>query len=84
MCQTDGYGFPSSKPKAVKRINGFQTNDIVKAIVTKEKKKGVYVGKVSIRSTGCFNIKTKYAKIQGINYKYCNLLQRIDGYEYHT
>ena len=84
MCQTDGYGFPSSKPKAVKRINGFQTNDIVKAIVTKGKKKGVYVGKVSIRSTGYFNIKTKQGKIQGINHRYCNLLQRIDGYEYHT
>jgi hypothetical protein len=82
MCQPDGEGFPKHKPKSVKRVKGFQTGDIVKAIVTKGTKQGVYIGKVSIRSTGSFNIKTKYATVQGINYKYCNLLQRTDGYEY--
>ncbi|MBC8427372.1 MAG: hypothetical protein H8D97_00625, partial [Proteobacteria bacterium] len=38
--------------KKSKRVHGFQTGDIVKAIVTKGKHIGKYVGRVSIRSSG--------------------------------
>ena len=82
MCRVNKYGFPRTTAKASKRVHGFQTGDIVKAIVTKGAKQGVYVGKVSVRSSGSFNIRTKDATIQGISYKYCSLLQRTDGYEY--
>ena len=82
MCRVNKYGFPRTTAKASKRVHGFQTGDIVKAIVTKGTKQGVYVGKVAVRTTGSFNIKTKDATIQGINHKYCHLLQRTDGYEY--
>ena len=82
MCRVNKYGFPRTTAKASKRVYGFQTGDIVKAIVTKGTKQGVYVGKVAVRTTGNFNIKTKDATIQGISHKYCNLLQRTDGYEY--
>ena len=82
MCRVNKYGFPRTTAKASKRVHGFQTGDIVKAIVTKGTKQGIYVGKVAVRSTGSFNIKTKDATIQGISHKYYHLLQRIDGYEY--
>jgi hypothetical protein len=82
MCRVDKHGFPRTTAKASKRVHGFQTGDIVKAIVTKGTKQGIYVGRVAVRTTGSFNIKTKDATIQGINHKYCNLLQRTDGYEY--
>ena len=55
----DSYGFPRGKafPKE-KTHYGFQTGDIVKAVVTKGKKAGAHVGRVAVRSTGRFNIKT--------------------------
>lgn len=83
MCRMDKYGFPKTLPKQFKRVKGFQTGDIVKAVVTKGKKKGVYEGKVSVRASGSFNIKTKNGTVQGISHKYCNLLHRADGYSYH-
>lgn len=54
----DRYGFPSGKPfMKVKLGHGFQTGDIVKAVVPDVKMAGIHIGKVSVRSTGRFNIK---------------------------
>ena len=50
-------------------------------MVPKGKYKGVHIGRVNVRSSGSFVINTKNAKI-GANWKYCQLLQRVDGYEY--
>jgi len=60
---------------------GFQTGDIVKAIVTTGKKIGEYVGRVAVRSTGSFNISAS-TLIQGISHKYCKTIHRKDGYSY--
>ena len=82
MCRMDKYGFPRSKPKEKKRVKGFKTGDIVKAIVTKGKKIGIYIGRVAVRTSGSFNIKTKVSTVQGIGYRSCCLLHRADGYSY--
>jgi len=82
MCRMDKYGFPRTKPKQFKRVKGFQTGDIVKAVVTKGKKKGIYEGKVSVRASGYFNIKTKNGIVQGISHRFCTLRYRADGYNY--
>ena len=82
MQKSDEFGFPSGKPKAAKRVKGFQTGDIVKAIVTKGKKIGTYVGRVAVRTTGSFNITTPQGTVQGIGYKYCRAIHRTDGYGY--
>ena len=85
MITPDKYGFPRTSPKLrQKAFFGFQTGDIVKAIVTvtKGKKIGVYVGRVAVRKTGRFNIKTKTDTIQGIGYKCCRHLHKSDGYTY--
>ena len=63
-------------------IKGFQTGDLIKAIVTKGKKLGTYFGRVAVRTTGNFNIKTKETTVQGIAHKFCMLKQRTDGYTY--
>jgi 5-methylcytosine-specific restriction endonuclease McrA len=78
MCKVDKYGFPRTGPKKLKRVKGFQTGDIVKAVVTKGNKAGTYVGRVAIRSRGTFKI----GLIDGINWKYCKLLHRTEGYDY--
>jgi hypothetical protein len=82
MCRTDQYGFPSRYVPHVKLVQGFQTGDIVRAIVTAGKKVGTYVGRVAVRSTGSFNITTVNGLVQGISYKYCRFVHRKDGYAY--
>jgi len=82
MCLVDKYGFPRGKAKGGKIVRGFKTGDMVKAIVLKGKKKGVYKGKVSVRSSGSFNIKVKQGRIEGIGWKNCVMLYRFDGYSY--
>ncbi|MFO7749478.1 MAG: RNA-guided endonuclease IscB [Desulfobacteraceae bacterium] len=83
MCKPDKYGFPrtKSKPRG-KKVHGFQTGDIVKAVVTQGKKAGRYIGRVAVRATGSFNIKTKTETVQGIGWKYCKLTHASDGYTY--
>jgi hypothetical protein len=82
MCRTDKFGFPSRYVPRLKFIKGFQTGDIVKAIVTSGKKIGTYVGRVAVRSSGSFNISTSSQLIQGIGHKYCRAIHRKDGYSY--
>ena len=83
MCSMNRYGFPRTSAKASKLVKGFQTGDMVKAIVPTGSKAGKYLGKVAVRSSGYFNIQTKSQVVQGIGYKYCRLLQRDDGYSYN-
>jgi 5-methylcytosine-specific restriction endonuclease McrA len=81
-CRTDKFGFPNRYVPRFKFINGFQTGDIVKAVVVCGKKIGTYIGRVAVRSTGSFNISTKSGLIQGISYKYCQIVHAKDGYNY--
>ncbi len=84
MCRVDKYGFPRTGSKSRnKKVKGFQTGDIVKAVVTAGKKVGCYVGRVSIRASGSFNIKTATETIQSIGWKNCKLLHKADGYRYN-
>ena len=78
------FGFPRGYLTRQKRIHGFQTGDMVKAIVTKGKKIGTYVGRVAVRASGSFNIQSAEGLVQGISHRYCTLIQRSDGYGYST
>jgi hypothetical protein len=82
ICGTDKYGFPS-RHRTNKQIHfGFQTGDIVKAIVKKGKKIGTYIGRVICRATGSFDIATKSVRVSGISHKYCLSIHKKDGYSY--
>lgn len=76
------YGFPRAYLTRQKRHFGFQTGDMVKAIVPKGRKTGTHVGRVAIRKTGSFNVQTGVAVVQGIGHRHCHLIQRADGYGY--
>ena len=82
MCSMDKFGFPRTSAKASKSVKGFQTGDMVKAIVPNGLKAGEYLGKVAVRSSGKFDIRTKTKIIQGVGFKYCHIIQRCDGYSY--
>ncbi|MCW3101241.1 MAG: restriction endonuclease [Chthonomonadaceae bacterium] len=82
VCRTDKYGFPSRHKSRRNLHFGFQTGDIVKAVVTKGKKIGVHIGKVACRATGSFNISTPMGLMQGVSHRFCRLLHHKDGYAY--
>jgi len=89
MCDVDKYGFRRKKkngtlysPKMVKRVHGFQTDDVVKAVVPKGKYQGTHIGRLaSVRARGDFSVKTKSEMVRS-NYKYCQVIQHADGYNY--
>jgi 5-methylcytosine-specific restriction endonuclease McrA len=80
--RTDKYGFPRNKAGRVKRVNGFQTGDLVRLNQPKGKYAGVHVGRLAgIRATGMFDIKTELGKITA-SFKNYTMIQRGDGYAY--
>jgi len=81
MCRADKFGFPSRYVPRFKFVKGFQTGDIVKAIVTTGKKIGTYISPVAVGASGSFNISASEL-VSGISYKYCSTIHRKDGYSY--
>jgi 5-methylcytosine-specific restriction endonuclease McrA len=74
----DAYGFPRLRRPRSKRIRGFQTGDLVRAVVPRGQHAGTHTGRVAVRATGSFRV----GRRDGINHRYCTILQRSDGYEY--
>lgn len=82
MCRMDRFGFPRTSAKGDRRVHGFKTGDIARAIVTTGTKVGTYVGRIAVRSSGRFNITTHLGVIQGLNYRFFQAIHRGDGYSY--
>jgi len=82
MCNVNEIGFPCSKPKGAKKVKGFQTGDMVRAVVTSGTRQGIYSGRVLIRATGSFDITTKQGRVEGISHRFCTPIHRLDGYSY--
>lgn len=82
MCGTDKFGFPTRHKSRVQIHKGFQTGDIVKALVTTGKKIGSYVGRVLCRASGSFDITTRAGRVAGISHKCCKPIHQKDGYGY--
>jgi 5-methylcytosine-specific restriction endonuclease McrA len=75
----DAAGFPRGYSTRQKRIGGFTTGDLVRAEVPGHLKTGgVHLGRVAIRASGSFRV----GKTDGINARYCRVVQRLDGYDY--
>ncbi|MCX5196995.1 RNA-guided endonuclease IscB [Streptomyces sp. NBC_00249] len=82
--RTDKYGFPRLRLPRQKTSFGYQTGDLARAVVPTGKKAGTHTGRIAVRATGRFNVKTAYGLIQGIGHKHFRLIQRADGYAYAT
>ena len=77
------HGFPRGYLTRNKSAFGFQTWDLVKAVVTTGAKVGTYLGRVAIRASGSFNIQSAQGLIQHIHHRFCRVVQRGDGYDYN-
>ena len=86
FCCMDKYGFPRTSPKPrSKNFFGFKTGDMVKVIIPDNAKTkvptGTYTGRVAVRSSGRFDVKTKDAKLN-VSREYCKPTHLMDGYSY--
>jgi 5-methylcytosine-specific restriction endonuclease McrA len=77
-CNPDRFGFPRGYAPRRKAFFGFQTGDVVRAVVPRGKHAGTHVGRVAVRSSGSFRV----GVADGISWKYCRLLHHQDGYDY--
>ncbi|HEV8194858.1 MAG TPA: RNA-guided endonuclease IscB [Ktedonobacterales bacterium] len=83
MCRMDRYAFPRTGATGARRVYGFQTGDMVRAVVPASSvKAGVYVGRLAVRATGKCTITTSASTVQGIHFRYCRLLHHANGYMY--
>ena len=64
----------------VKRPFGFATGDHCRAVARAR----VFEGRVAVRASGSFNIRTEAGVIEGIHYKHFTLLQRNNGWGHGT
>lgn len=81
-CRPDKYGFPKVHSTRRKVHFGFQTGDIVRAVVPSGKHQGTHEGRVVVRASGSFNIQSEDGLAHGSNHRYCLIKQRSDGYTY--
>jgi 5-methylcytosine-specific restriction endonuclease McrA len=81
--RVDAFGFPRGYLMREKSVKGFAPGDHVRAVVPEPSKKaGTYLGRVAVRRTGSFNIRTPDGLVQGISRRRCRVLMRGDGYGY--
>lgn len=86
FCRVNKYGFPRTSPKPrTKNFFGSKTGDMVKVSIPDNAKTkvltGTYVGRVAVRSSGHFDVKTRDAKLN-VSHKYCKPIHLMDGYSY--
>ncbi|WP_338683577.1 RNA-guided endonuclease IscB [Streptomyces acidiscabies] len=81
--RTDKHGFARLRLPRVKQFFGFATGDLVRAFVPAGKNAGTHTGRVAVRSSGSFAVRTA-SGLYTARHKYFRLLQRADGYAYTT
>jgi len=69
-----------STPLRIKLDPGSKTTGV--AVVTSGKNVGTHVGRVAVRARGSFNVATAQGTVSDISYRFCQRIQRADGYQY--
>ncbi|MGH2496556.1 MAG: RNA-guided endonuclease IscB [Ktedonobacteraceae bacterium] len=75
-------GFPRGYRQRKKRYFGYQTGDLVRAVVPHGARRGTHVGRVAVKASGYFTIQMKRGKVTDVAHRYCQVQQRTDGYSY--
>lgn len=82
MCLMDAYGFPRTHAKGSRQVRGFETGDVVRAVVPRGKRVGTHVGRVAVKASGAFTVTTSGGSIPDVSVRYCRKIQGNDGYAY--
>jgi 5-methylcytosine-specific restriction endonuclease McrA len=80
MCGTDKYGFPTRHRTNQKVHFGFQTGDLVRAVVTTGKFIGTWIGRISVRARPSFKLTAK--QTFDVHPKNLTTIHKNDGYSY--
>jgi 5-methylcytosine-specific restriction endonuclease McrA len=75
----DRFGLPGSTLMLAKRVAGFQTGEMVRAVIRAGKKARTYVGRVAMRASKISNIQTADGVVRGIHARHCEQLAHGDG-----
>jgi hypothetical protein len=79
----DRFNLPQGYLAGQKQVRGFRTDNGVRAEVPAGRKAGAHIGRVAVRASSSFNIRTPQDVAQGINARHCTRIQRADGYGSH-
>jgi 5-methylcytosine-specific restriction endonuclease McrA len=77
----DRFGFPRGHLMRQKSVRGFQTGDLVRAMIPKGTFQGTHRGRVAVRARGTFVVQTPDGNVEA-NWKHCKRLMPNDGYTY--
>jgi 5-methylcytosine-specific restriction endonuclease McrA len=77
----DRFGFPRARLTRQKFVHGFQTGDLVKAVIPHGKFRGTHQGRLAVRARGSFVIQTPKGNVE-THYRHCIRLMHNDGYTY--
>jgi 5-methylcytosine-specific restriction endonuclease McrA len=80
MCGTDKYGFPTRHRTNKKVHFGFQTGDLVRAVVNTGKFIGTWIGRISVRARPSFKLTSK--QTFDVQPKHLTTIHKNDGYSY--
>lgn len=80
-CRPDAYGFPRKAAPRNKTFAGYQTGDLVQAVIPSGKYAGTYVGRIAIRHRPSFRLSAG-GKVFDVHPKYLTKIQGADGYAY--
>lgn len=73
----------SGRAKGRRQIRGFETGDLVRAVVPGSlKRAGTHVGRVAVKANGSFTIATAHGAVPDISHRFCQKVQGNDGYHY--
>jgi len=80
LCGANRYGFPIRHRSNQKQHFGFQTGDLVQALIPRGKYAGTWVGRVTVRARGFLVITTADGTKAEVSHKACRILQRGNGW----
>ncbi|GHO75078.1 hypothetical protein KSD_28490 [Ktedonobacter sp. SOSP1-85] len=85
LCNVNVLGLPVSHRKRRKRYFGYQTGDLVRAVVPERFAcRGTHVGRVAVKASGYFTITTAHGKVTDVPHRFCRLIGRSTGYAYQV
>ncbi len=81
-CRTDKYGFPIRHLSRQKSHFGFQTGDLVRAVISRGKYTGTWTGRATVKARGVIVVGTGTGINPETSYKHCRVPHRGDGWQY--
>ncbi len=81
-CRTDQHGFPIRHLSRQKPHGGFQTGDLVQAVIPRGKYTGTWTGRATVKASGQIRIVTSTGVHPTTSHRHCRVLQRGNGWVY--